>query len=194
MKKNIKRIFFVLTLLALLISAGAVCAADDADTIAATDTSVVNGATVNDIASDTIAAEPVTTTSNDNVDTSTTKEVAVQSSNTSIKEIENTITNEKNIKEITKQNNIKTVKTASNTIDVNDFKTLYNALTNNTYDTLTVNIKSDITLTRGTILNSAIKTLTINGNGKTINGDSEYLFLKINSGSNHKKSHDNQLL
>jgi len=39
--KNIKRMFFVLALVTLLATVGAVCAADDADTTFATDTSVV---------------------------------------------------------------------------------------------------------------------------------------------------------
>ena len=184
MTKNVKSIFFVLTLVMLLVTVGAVSAADNANSTTAIDTSVNDVATVSDAASDTVAAEPVTTTSNDNVDTSTTKEVAVQSSNTHIKEVENTITNEKNIKEITKQYNNDTLKTASSkTYTVNDFDTLHNALTSNTYTTLTLNIKSDITLEGDNQLNSAIKTLIINGNGKTIDGGHNYLFLKINSGS-----------
>ncbi|RAP43801.1 MAG: hypothetical protein BZ136_09360, partial [Methanosphaera sp. rholeuAM74] len=72
--KNYKKIFFVLTLITLLATVGAVCAADDADTTIATDTSVSDAATVTDTTSDQVAAEPVTTTSNDNkVDTKTIK-------------------------------------------------------------------------------------------------------------------------
>jgi len=70
--KNIKRMFFVLTLITLLATVGAVCAADDANGTAAVDSSVNDVSTVSDGSSDTVAAEPATTTSNDNkVDTKT---------------------------------------------------------------------------------------------------------------------------
>jgi len=66
--KNIKSMFFVLTLVTLLITVGAACAADDANTTAAVDNSV----SVADINSETVAAEPAQTTSNDNkIDTKT---------------------------------------------------------------------------------------------------------------------------
>jgi len=60
MNKNIKRMFFVLTLVMLLVTVGAVSAADDANSTAAVDSSV------SDATSDHIVAESVTTTSNDN--------------------------------------------------------------------------------------------------------------------------------
>jgi len=72
MNENIKRMFFVLTLVTLLATVGAVCAADDANTTAAVDSGVSDVATVSETASDTLAAEQVTTTSDDNkVDTKT---------------------------------------------------------------------------------------------------------------------------
>ena len=70
-------------------------------------------------------------------------------------------------KEITKQNNNKTIKTESKTINVNDFSTLNNALSS-MHSILTINIKSDIKLTQDIKPNKAIKTLTIGGNGKTL--------------------------
>jgi len=70
--KNIKRMFFVLALVTLLATVGAVCAADDADSTIATDTSVSDVATVSNTAGDTAVVKPVQTTSNDNkVDTKT---------------------------------------------------------------------------------------------------------------------------
>ena len=129
-----------------------------------------------EVSNDRISADDST------IETSTTKEVAVQSSNTHIKEEDNTLTDKTSTKEITKQYN-STKKMASKTYTVNNFNTLHNALTSNTYDTLTLNIKSDIILEDYTELNSAIKTLTINGNGKTINGDNLYRFLYIDSSS-----------
>ena len=86
-------------------------------------------------------------------------------------------------KEIMKTTENKNLKTASKTIDVNDFNTLHNTLTSDTYNTITLNIKSNIKLTDNTILNEAISKLTINGNGKTINGNNQYQFLEINSDS-----------
>ena len=70
MTKNIKRMFFVLTLVTLLATVGAVCAANDANTTTAVDSSV-SDATVSDSASDTIVAETVTTTSKDKINTKT---------------------------------------------------------------------------------------------------------------------------
>lgn len=60
----------------------------------------------------------------------------------------------------------KNVKTASKTYDVNDYNTLRNSLTSNGYDTVTVNIRSDIKLSGSIRLNDAVKKLTINANGK----------------------------
>ena len=71
MNKNVKRIFFVLTLVMLLATVGAVSAADDTNSTATADNCVNDAATITDTASDTIAAEPVETISNDKVDTKT---------------------------------------------------------------------------------------------------------------------------
>ena len=110
-------------------------------------------------------------------------EEVAHTSNTPVKEVENTSTDEKDTdKQITKQYN-NNVKTARKTYTVNDYNTLHNALTNSKYSILTLNINSNITLSGNTELNKAIKTLTINGNGYTINGNNKYQFLKINAGS-----------
>ncbi|RAP54707.1 MAG: hypothetical protein BZ137_00720 [Methanosphaera sp. rholeuAM130] len=77
------------------------------------------------------------------------------------------------------QNNQKVIKTSSNTYDVNDYNTLEQALTDSTYDTVTVNVQSDITLTNTIKLNESIGQLYINGNGKCINGDNAYQFMEI---------------
>jgi len=68
MNKNVKRIFFVLTLVTLLIAVGTVSAADDSNSTTAVDNSV-SDVTVND--NDYVATEQVTTTSNNKVDTKT---------------------------------------------------------------------------------------------------------------------------
>lgn len=70
MNKNIKSIFFVLTLITLLIAVGSVSAADaSTNTTSTSDANTVT--TITDTSSDSIAAEPVATTSNKNVDTKT---------------------------------------------------------------------------------------------------------------------------
>ena len=73
------------------------------------------------------------------------------------------------------------IKQTSKIIDVSDFNTLHQSLTSNTSSNITINIKKDITLTNNTNVDSAIKILTINGNGKTVNGKDKYQFLNITS-------------
>jgi len=68
MNKNVKRIFFVLTLVTLLIAVGSVSAADDSNSTTAVDNRV-SDVTVND--NDYVASESVTTTSNNKVNTKT---------------------------------------------------------------------------------------------------------------------------
>ena len=71
MNKNIKRMFFVLTLVTLLVTAGAVCAADDSSSTTTAISNVSEVTTVSDTATNHVA-EPVQTISNDNkVDTKT---------------------------------------------------------------------------------------------------------------------------
>ena len=65
MNKNVKRMFFVLTLVTLLATVGAVCATEDTNSTSTADNCISDVATVSDSASDTVAAEPVQTTSND---------------------------------------------------------------------------------------------------------------------------------
>ena len=97
--------------------------------------------------------------------------------------IKNIATQEKPYnKEIKKQNTEnKSAKTAAKTININNFQTLHNTLTSNKYNTLTLNIKSNIKLTSNTKLNKAITKLTINGNGNTIKGQNKYSFLYIDT-------------
>ncbi|RAP43608.1 MAG: hypothetical protein BZ136_09510 [Methanosphaera sp. rholeuAM74] len=84
-------------------------------------------------------------------------------------------------------NNIKVVgnvKTTSKTYDVSDFDTLHSALTSSQYKDVIVNLKSNIKLKGNTELNTGIKTLNINGNRKSIDGDNKYQFLDIESQAN----------
>ena len=84
-------------------------------------------------------------------------------------------------KSVTNKNMERNLKASTKTYDVSDYNTLHNALTNDTYDNVNVNINSDIKLSGNTVINKSIKTLTINGNGITINGNNKYQFIKINS-------------
>lgn len=96
-----------------------------------------------------------------------------------------TVTNiNKEIKKQIREN--QSTKTARKTININNYQTLHNTLTSNKYQTLTLNINSNIKLTSNTRLNKAITQLTINGKGKTINGQQKYQFLKINENQNIK--------
>ena len=65
------------------------------------------------------------------------------------------------------------LKTASQTHNVNDYSELSDAM-NSADEEVTININSNITLAASPELNANIKTLTINGNSYTINGDNKY--------------------
>ncbi|RAP44551.1 MAG: hypothetical protein BZ136_08730, partial [Methanosphaera sp. rholeuAM74] len=67
--------------------------------------------------------------------------------------------------------------------DVTNYDTLHAALTNDDYNNVTVNIKSNIALKGNTTISESIETLTINGNKKTVNGNGTSQFIKI-SGEN----------
>jgi len=67
---------------------------------------------------------------------------------------------------------------------VTNYDELNSTLTSNISDTVTINIGDDIQLAGNITVNEAITTLTINGNQKTIDGDGQYRFLKINHTSN----------
>ena len=115
--------------------------------------------------------------SNETVSTDISDEgTAIQDTVTATTDVQKSV-NEKN-KVLKEDNNLKA---SSKIYDVSNFNSLHSALTSNTYDTVTVNVKSNIVLTSDTTLNKAIKTLTINGNGKIINGNDKYSFLIINS-------------
>ncbi|MBR3213435.1 MAG: hypothetical protein IKF79_02860, partial [Methanosphaera sp.] len=149
MTKNIKSIFFVLTLVTLLATVGAVCAADDTNTTAAVDSSVSDVATVSETASDTVAAEPPQTTSNDNkVDTKT----------------------------IEKED--KNLKTSTKTVEVNNYNDLTSAVNSAARDTendeYIINLNTGSYQVGGwnnvqwTTSSSIDKTITINGNNQTL--------------------------
>ncbi len=79
----------------------------------------------------------------------------------------------------------KNIKTASTTYNVNDYDGLEGALSDNQlFDDVTVNIQSDIQLQDTITVSGDIKTLTINGNQKTIDGQYTHQFLYINAMNN----------
>ena len=63
------------------------------------------------------------------------------------------------------------------TYDVYDFNAFHTALTSGDYDQVTINIRADFKLTSDTDVSESIAKVIINGNGKTVNGDSKYQFL-----------------
>ena len=163
MNKNVKSIFFVLTFIMLLVSVGAVCAADDADsTGTASDTSVSDAAAVNDIDSDNVAAEPVTTKSNDDkVDTKSM-----------IKEDKN-------------------LKTATKTVDVNNYNELTTTINDAVKDAdndeyiITLN-EGTYQITKNTALNAGtyVPNIIINANNQTLSGSSNTRYVRFNNGCN----------
>ena len=146
MNKNVKRIFFVLTLITLLATVGAACAADDSNSTSAVDNSV-SDATLSD--NNAVAAEPAQTTSNDKqVDTKTIEK------------------EDKNLKTATKTvevNNMDELKTTMN-----------NALIDAENDTYIINlIPGDYHLTSNAIFgnNYYQPTIIINGNNQVFTAD-----------------------
>lgn len=70
---------------------------------------------------------------------------------------------------------------AARTYDIYDYNTLHSVLTSDTYDQLTLNIKSNIKLAGNTAVSTSISKLTINGNGKTVDGNGQYQFMYLQS-------------
>ena len=151
MDKNVKIMIFILTLVTLLATVGAVCAADDNNSTTATDTSVDDVTIVGDTVSDTMITETVQAVSNDSkVDTNTIE-----------KEYKNNI------------------KTATKTVNVNNYTELTKAVNNVVYDN--ENNEYIISLNEGnyTLLSSndgrwnkqasSDKNVIINANGQTLN-------------------------
>ena len=159
MTKNIKSIFFVLTLVMLLVTVGAVCAADDTNsTNTASDSSVSDVTTVSDTTTDTVAH--MQTRSNDNkVDTKTIEK------------------EDKNLKSTTK------------TVEVNNYNELTTAINNaandEENDEYIINLNegeyklgwSDINFNSGSYQPNII----INANQQTLSPNSPDLITRVNS-------------
>ena len=94
------------------------------------------------------------------------------------------ITNNPTKKEVTKKEKITNTKTTSSTVTATSYNDLYNKITTNTADTLTVNLNknSQYIVTKQIPILNPIKTLTINGNGAKITGSNNgNRFLYIDS-------------
>ena len=153
MKKKDK-ILLVLTILLLFLSISVVNASDNTNTNKTT--------------------QSLTKTTPQNLEkvATSTEEKQIQ------KEVKNLNTTQKEEK-INKKTITQNTKT--DPISVSDYTTLHNTLRSTSSDVVTINIASDITLDGSTTVHSAIKTLTINGNNYTINGNQQYQFLNITS-------------
>ncbi|WP_323736542.1 Ig-like domain repeat protein [Methanosphaera sp. ISO3-F5] len=84
-------------------------------------------------------------------------------------------------------NKTKQTNTKESSHSVNNYDDLYNTLTNEESDeTVTVSLDGDekYTITNRIIVNKNIKNLTINGNGRIIDGDGLHTFLYINQSCN----------
>ena len=152
--------FLVLIVLLLFLSISVVSASDNTTTTNKTTQSLTK--TTQSLTKTTPHLEKVATS---------TEEKQIQKE---IKNINNTV-KEKINKKTTTQN------TKTETIIIN-YTTLHNTLTSPSSEDVTINIQSNITLNGTTTVNSTIKTLTINGNHHTINGNQKQ-FLKIQNGT-----------
>ena len=94
------------------------------------------------------------------------------------------ITNNPTKKEITKKEKTTNTKTTSSTVTATSYNDLYNKITTNTADTLTVNLNQNnqYIVTKQIPVINPIKTLTINGNGAKLTGSNNGTrFLYIDS-------------
>ena len=162
MDKNVKRIFFAVTLLALLVSVGAVCAADDSTSTAASDNGVSDVTTVTDTTSDSVVTEPITTTSNDNtLDTKTIEK------------------------------NNKNIKTTTKTVEVNNYNELTNTINSAVQDAdndeYIINLNpGTYQITAHTVLNAGTKTpnIIINANNQTLSANPTTRYVRFNNECN----------
>ena len=161
MTKNLKSMFFVLAIITLLTTVGAVCAADDTNTTTTVDNSISEVATVTDTTSNHIATEPITTTSNKKVDTKT----------------------------IEKEN--KNLKTATKTVEVNNYNeltsTINNAVNDADNDEYIINLNpGTYQIAANTVLNAGTKTpnIIINANNQTLSGSKKTLSTQFNNTCN----------
>ena len=159
MNMNIKSIFFVLTLITLLMAVGAVSAVDDADSTTAVDNSV-SGAALSD--NNAVAAEPTQTTGNDNnVDTKTIEK------------------EDKNIKTETKTVEVNNMNELTSTInsavtDADNDEYIIN-LNEGTYQ-----ITSNVNYNKG----SYTPNIIINANGQSLTADRVSRNLNFSNGCN----------
>jgi hypothetical protein len=152
MNKNIKSIFFVLTLITLLATVGAVSAADDSNSTSAVDNSV-SDATLSD--NNAVAAEQVTTSNDKQVDTKT----------------------------IEKED--KNLKTATKTVEINNYNelttTMNNAVNDAENDEYIINFNEGEYKLTGSVnynIGNYAPKITLNVNNQTLlaNGNSVIFF------------------
>ncbi|MDO5825714.1 MAG: Ig-like domain repeat protein [Methanosphaera sp.] len=133
-------------------------------------------ASASDVPEDTLGADAPESIA---TDTPATVEVAVQKQATPEMDVQkNTVKSNERLQDE------KTLKTASS-YDVTTYQELHDALTNLDDESITVNIKDNIKL-NGTIMLEDIDVVspiqvTINGEGKTIDGDHKHYFMNIHS-------------
>ncbi|RAP49167.1 MAG: hypothetical protein BZ138_08235 [Methanosphaera sp. rholeuAM270] len=117
--------------------------------------------------------------SNDTSNAVLSNDAEVQCDNIQTDSMDIVASEEHSDKNLIKKKDTGNVKTTSKSYNVNNFEELYGALSNWEYDTVTVNIKSDIVPEYNLDVSESIKKLTFNGNGKTFDGKNTYTFLYI---------------
>ena len=112
--------------------------------------------------------------------TTTSADMTLQETHATIDSVDEFI-NEEKIDSINKlgNKNIKKMDVDENSPEYKEYERYYETITESTNDEVTFNFNSDITLYDTAYLNTNIKKLNINGNNKTINGNSYNQFLVI---------------
>ncbi|RAP51533.1 MAG: hypothetical protein BZ137_09885, partial [Methanosphaera sp. rholeuAM130] len=151
----------ILSVALLLLIVGAVSATDISADMAST-------SATDDVADDLLRLDTPT--------------ASVEGAGSTTIDVQDSATYKEKNKEIIKDE--KNTKKESQPVNVGDFELLNNTLTSDSFDDVMINITQNITLAGSITLNSGIKTLTINGNDFTINGDNQYRFLYIPSSMN----------
>ncbi|MDO5826436.1 MAG: right-handed parallel beta-helix repeat-containing protein, partial [Methanosphaera sp.] len=160
MNKNVKSIFFVLTLLALLVAITTVTAADDANTNGIIDSS----ADVSDAGNDMLSLQEVQSTSDDN---------NVDTDNKIMKK------DDKNIKTSTQTVEVNSYAEITTAIN--------NAVNDADNDEYVINLnEGTYKISSNTVLNAGTYTpnIIINANGQTLVGSSNTRYVRFNNGCN----------
>ncbi|RAP51752.1 MAG: hypothetical protein BZ138_04490 [Methanosphaera sp. rholeuAM270] len=135
----------------------------------------------------TLGAISAADTSSNDTQQDTTCQASYADTTYNVQGNENTTTVQSTEKSMKRINRTTQKSTKQATEPVINYEELYTALNDGTDEYVTISLGGDedtYTVTQTITLNNAIKSLIINGNGKTINGNNKFQFLKINHQAN----------